>query len=208
LRRYYSFTSAYPFDWWITPERGVLGLLDRPDVDWLYDPRELELAADRRSVQHRTLGVMLHHEFPRHGAWPNDLMREDFRDFIATPRERTGYLLDRFFGLDQRENRILFVREDLNNDPLTAPARLEEALARRFRHAEWSLFRFAEIADELPGWHGDPVLWDAMLARIGVALEAGRCVPFDAPDPTDESIGPASYGIIAEHQPILAVGFD
>lgn len=68
LRRYYSFSSAYPFDWWITPERGVLGLLDRPDVDWLYDPRELELAADHRSVQHRALGVMLHHEFPRHGA--------------------------------------------------------------------------------------------------------------------------------------------
>jgi hypothetical protein len=43
LRRYWNFGGAFPFGWWITSAEGVVGLLDRPDPDWLYDLQELEL---------------------------------------------------------------------------------------------------------------------------------------------------------------------
>ena len=65
LRRFFDFGEAFPFDWWITPFDGLIKFLANPDPDWLYDPAELDLTANKGSVRHSDLGIRLHHEFPR-----------------------------------------------------------------------------------------------------------------------------------------------
>ena len=184
LRRYFNYGEGFPFDWWITPFEGLLQVLERPDVDWLYDPSLMRLTDARRSVRHTPSGILFHHEFAREQGAPRELgesppVREDFLEHLATPRARTAHLLRKFLALNESGNRILFIRETGERD------KLEPVLAKRFSRADWTLETLAKVcspdfkpADGKQKWQGDPVLWDRILMKLNARLDNPSLKPF------------------------------
>lgn len=171
LRRYYNFNSAFPFDWWVTPEPALIGILGRFDADYLYDPAQLERIASPNSVRHRDLGFLLHHEFPRIPGQP--VVVDNFLDLIETPKARSRYLIDKMKGLDRPGERLLFIRETV-----TSSTELEAALARLFVHAEWCIQSIPHIPEAGFDWRCDMKVWDEVLGALGVQLDISRHKPF------------------------------
>src|ERR1051325_9730937 len=169
LRRVFDFGEAFPFDWWITPFEGLLQLLIRPDVDWLYDPAKLELTPDSFSVRHRELGILLYHEFRREPVKPH-LIKPNFLDGIAMPKARTTRLIEKLLALDLSEERLVFVRECERPEPIE---NLLPVLATLYCKAEWPLLTVPEVASDraVHGWEGDPALWDRVLANLPIQFE-------------------------------------
>lgn len=183
VRRFFNFGEGYPFDWWITPFGGLLQVLARPDVDWLYDPALIVLTEGRRSVMHMPTGILFHHEFPREpvdaqrgGVAP---VRDDFLQHLAKPRARTAQLIQKLLALDTPGVRILFVREKGWH------ARLAPILAERFTRADWTLKMIPPVhapdftpADPAQKWQGDPGAWDVALSKLDVRLDNPSLKPF------------------------------
>lgn len=172
LRRHYDFASAYPFDWWITPANGLLAFIRRMDVDWIYDPRNLELPDGKRSVRHAPTGILLHHEFPRDATHPDRPVLDDFRDRLDGPRERTQHLLDKFRGLNRSGNCVVFIREE------GIGPELEAALAPHFLDCAWAVARIPSLPEDEHGWVCDPGKWDTLLASLRLRLDPVQHRPF------------------------------
>lgn len=69
LRHHFEFDRAYPFDWWITPAKSMLALLDRdrPFQVELSDLVVTEPEDGTNSVYNRRLNLLHHHDFDRAG---------------------------------------------------------------------------------------------------------------------------------------------
>lgn len=184
VRRFFNFGEGYPFDWWITPFDGLLQVLKRPDVDWLYDPALIRLTVERRSVRHTPTRIFFHHEFPREPeaspqAGRGPPVRADFLEHLEAPRARAAALLKKLLSLDTPGARILFVRENGDQEVL------EAALAERFSKADWTLKVVPMVIS--PGfippcpkerWKGDPAAWDRALSVLDVRLDNPSLKPF------------------------------
>ncbi|WP_131120338.1 DUF1796 family putative cysteine peptidase [Lichenihabitans psoromatis] len=112
LRRFFNFSAAFPFDWWISPIASVCSLLLQFDTVDLYDPGKLSLLEGHIStVRHVDHGIWLHHEFPR--AWNGTMgvVVADYADYIAKAKSRTLFLRERLLACNHAGNRILFVRK-------------------------------------------------------------------------------------------------
>lgn len=188
IRRFFNHGEGYPFDWWITPFQGLIAVLERPDVDWLYDPAMLSLTDKRASVKHAPTSILFHHEFEREDGGGGPVL-QSFLDQLETPRARTGKLLAKLLALDEPGNRVLFVREVGQHEPLT------RALAKRFSRADWDL-NVIPLTDPGPDfkakhagnqWQGDPDVWDRALAKLDVRLDNPSLKPFAWSSPTAES---------------------
>jgi hypothetical protein len=186
IRRYFNIRSAFPFDWWVTPEPGLIGVLRNPDVNFLYDPGELSLTESSTSVRHKTLGIIFHHEFPRDWGHASQPVRADFRDHVETPRERTRYLLNKLYALNRSDQRIVFIVER-HTSPL-----LFDVLSAIFDRALWALASIDSIVDDSAfGWKQNPAMWDGELAKLGVNLDRAGHNPFvdRGAAHTDEDVG-------------------
>ncbi|UCF51160.1 MAG: hypothetical protein JSV48_16710 [Bradyrhizobium sp.] len=69
VRRYFGRERAYPFDWWITPARSMLRLLDRT-VEFEVSRDDLEITAVNptgasNTVYNKRLDLLHHHDFER-----------------------------------------------------------------------------------------------------------------------------------------------
>lgn len=181
LRRHFNFKSAYPFDWWVTPQKAVTGLLARPDIDYLYDPALLTVPESRATVTHAELGLLFHHEFPRDWKTPGGPISQDYLDHIEAPKARTRYLLDKFLKLDRVDARVLFVRMLQAGEDPTA---VRDALASRFGRATWAFAAIAPIrSDPSFGWQGDAEAWNRVLSDIDISSEESVGAPFNHVEP-------------------------
>src|SRR5262249_1968641 len=150
---------------------------DRPEVEYLYDPSELELCNDGNSVWHRSLFNLYHHEFPRvtleDGRRP---IAPDWLSHTGRAKDRTSYLLSKLLALDAEANRVLFLREGASAE---GEGQIIAALKKRFSLATWA---YATIqgpkSDAQYGWFGNPTLWDLALSPLGVVLDASKHEPF------------------------------
>jgi hypothetical protein len=68
LRAHFGFDRAYPFDWWITPAKSMLRLLDR-SKPFAATREDLVIAKDggMDTVYNRRLNLLHHHDFDRDG---------------------------------------------------------------------------------------------------------------------------------------------
>jgi len=185
LRRYYSFKSAYPFDWWITPVAGLLKFLSEPNIELLYAPENLVVSNvwGLSSIRNEYFGIWLHHEFHRQsdGSISNDWHKE-----IPAAKSRTAALLQKFFGANLLDERILMVRAKSEwDDPAFDPGELRDVLRFRFKNAVFQMIfinyprsdlGWARSLDipKLPGadWRGDASAWDRNLADLGYRLSS------------------------------------
>jgi len=70
VRSHFGVRQAYPFDWWITPARAMLRMIE-PGFVFHVAPDDLALtpvdSAGDNSVFNRRLNILQHHDFPRQG---------------------------------------------------------------------------------------------------------------------------------------------
>lgn len=185
LRRFYNFGDAFPFDWWITPHKGLIDTLQRLDVNYLYDQANLEFTDGRGSVRHRDLGILFHHEFNRNWSEPGNPVWEESIKSTAKPIERTGYLLSKFRELNRPENRIFFFREI---GSISEIDEIETELAKSFDLAEWCLVTVPLVRAPGHGWQGDPNIWNDVLNNVGLTLDTTNHKPFtDKTNPDTDS---------------------
>lgn len=174
LRRFFDFSTAYPFDWWITPTTALLAFLAKPDAGDLYDPAKLELSARANSVRHVS-GILLFHEFKRDNDVASKPVRPEWREALDKPRQRTAALTERFLGLNAPGNRIAFVRQ-----PGQATRQVLARLEALFPLAEWTLIDLAAIPHGTHDWRGDPAGWDRALAELELPFDRSGHRPFAA----------------------------
>jgi len=165
LRRYFNFSSPFPFDWWYTSETSLVYLLGDPDVNFIYDPSELHLVNEGDSVRHRSLGILLHHEFPRHWKLPRQPVVENWVEFIERPKRITRFLIRKLFELNDPSSRILFATG------VTCGTQLPLALNQAFPLAEWCLLKVPDFRDPGEYWKGNPARWDEYLRGTGLTLD-------------------------------------
>jgi len=200
VRRFFNFSTAFPFDWWITPWRALDELLSDFDIDRLYCPDLLEEVRANdgaiASIRHRELGIILQHEFPRDWYSPGNPVRIDWRESLAKPKHRTRYLLDRFASLETAGTRILFVRNTLHRAVDGTNSISPDVTAERLR----MLFPLANIHlllincpievrdpainhlnfdDAAEEWRGDWEVWQRALKSTGFRLENATLPAFD-----------------------------
>ena len=189
LRRFYSFATAYPFDWWISSPHGVADLIGSADIDALYDDRMLHLSANAEAVKNSRFDISLHHEFSRDWKSPGHPVITPFYPSIAAAKKRTFFLFDRLLSLDKKDTRIAFIRMSSSSDEgYTERNSIIDALSYRFNKSLFTLIyvngRFS--TDEVDsvvnitfenekyfGWKGNPARWDAGLHSLGLQLQPG-----------------------------------
>ncbi len=149
VRTYFGSTTAYPFDWWLTPIDGLTSYLSNPDPERVYGREELaELVVDGQvaSVVAPRFGFQLYHEFPRQDVGlPTPVVAPNWREHVAQARARHMQRLERLLALDRRGHRVLFVRDRLDVDgggtqaPSASVASLWRTLSRRWSRAKIAL---------------------------------------------------------------------
>jgi hypothetical protein len=196
LRRTFGFETAYPFDWWVTPLRGLSAFLHDPSVSRLYDPALLKPLAGEggiRAIRNIHYGIRLDHDFPR---GPDGRVCDDWRDHLDRPRSRTEHLVRRFMDLPAG-SRALFVHASTEVEGQRASDDYEalilgvhQRLGRMFPQVERSLLLIdppvpleatgvatLQINDASPEWRGAPELWTERLLSLGVAHADPRSDP-------------------------------
>jgi hypothetical protein len=174
LRRFYDFSTAYPFDWWVTPAPGLIALLNDPDISALYDPTQLSLLEGGKSVCHAN-GIRLFHEFERDKSQKGKPVLPGWQEALAAPKERTAALMQRLLDLNAPGNRIAFFRQ-----PDRRVRAVRAALDARFPLAEWTLVPLAPIEKDAAlekEWRGDPNAWDRVLGDLDLRFDRGRHRP-------------------------------
>ena len=187
LRDHFGTSTAFPFDWWITPLAGGAAFLRDWDVERLYDPRLLKPV--RRLgrtlyIEHTRYGLRLQHEFPM------DLQRQHvlpgWQAHLGQARARTAHLMEKFDLLDRPDRQVLFVRElmqDEQGDPAGAEA-LRQAVLDRTPRAQSRFLLISPSGAQAPGWRtlrihdpvkdpwtGTPAIWNAALASLDYRFE-------------------------------------
>jgi hypothetical protein len=192
VRRFFNFSTAFPFDWWITPWRALDELLTDFNVDRLYCPDLLEEVKANdgaiASIRHRELGIILQHEFPRDWSSPSNPVRVGWSECLAKPKQRTRYLLKRLVSTGTARKKILFVRNTLHRaidrTNTFAPGATADRLRALFPSADIHLlFINCPIEVNEPGishlnfddaaedWRGDWDVWRRALKSTGFRLE-------------------------------------
>lgn len=108
LREYFSTERAYPFDWWITPAKSMLRLLDR---DFTFQVHRDDLVISKpgpsgNTVYNRRLNLFHHHDFAR----VNDVVECITDEAIAQINVKYRALFLRFWeDLDRASNPVAVV---------------------------------------------------------------------------------------------------
>lgn len=113
IRNCFGTDRAYPFDWWMTPLNSMLELLGNR-FDGLFESKNLQVPADRKTVVDKRYNLMYHHDFARDA---DGLVIVDSVDQqLAGLKKKYEFLSTRFINeLDGKK--VLFVRNRCGNDP-------------------------------------------------------------------------------------------
>lgn len=107
VRRHFGFTTAYPFDWLISPMAGTIAMIE-DDFAQLLDPARLRLRADLDGVTCDAYGVQHKHDFLRD---ENHLTQANILDQLEAAKAKYKYRLDNL-RRDCASGAVLFVRYD------------------------------------------------------------------------------------------------
>jgi hypothetical protein len=195
MRLHFRSAASFPFDWWISPIRGLANYLEDPDPDRIFAPGQLRERIDDgfpSTIVSREFGFQLFHEFPRHkAAPPAAVVSPGWQAHVGEVRERHERRMARLMQTDQPGSRVLFVRHQLGPEiaadaAFAAVDELWRALVTRFKHAQVHLLlvnlppvdapspRVTQLQFEDPAgpppesWRGDAARWRAALEGAGI----------------------------------------
>jgi hypothetical protein len=97
LRAYFGTDHAFPFDWWITPARSMLGMLNRSFVfEVTLDDLHVTVpknGAGQNTVYNRKLNILHHHDFDRVGEIVDKITVSQIKHI----NEKYAYIFSRFW---------------------------------------------------------------------------------------------------------------
>jgi hypothetical protein len=94
-RSYFNVETAYPFDWWITPAKSMLRMLDR-NFEFIAEADDLfitDTVNNSNSVYNKKLNLLHHHDFPRR----KNLVTEVTPAAVEELNSRYRFLFSRFW---------------------------------------------------------------------------------------------------------------
>lgn len=114
IRNYFNVDRAYPFDWWMTPFKSMIELLDNR-FSGLFKARNIYVPPDRKTVIDKRYNLMYHHDFQRDA--DGLVVLDSIDEQLIKLKEKYEFLSHRFINeLDGKE--ILFIRNRCGNDPV------------------------------------------------------------------------------------------
>lgn len=130
LRRFFAIGVAYPFDWWIATLPGITQYLANPDPERVYGHlEEMQVEGRVAAIRSSEFGFQLFHEFPRTRVAMDgrevSVVVPVWRDHVQAARNKHVARLQRLLALDQRGNRILFVRHKYDADGVGSASAFE-----------------------------------------------------------------------------------
>jgi len=108
IRRVFGRERAYPFDWWVSPYKSFIKLLDENFVNLLISDN-LVLTEGNASVRCNYYGILHHHDFTRDR---EDKILPDFKKELPKVIAKTRALIARLYT-DVEGRDALFVRSSL-----------------------------------------------------------------------------------------------
>lgn len=200
VRLCFGSATAWPFDWWITPLGALIRYLGDPAPERIYSDGCLEERVEDGQVvaiRSRQFGMELFHEFPRMRIEAAQrvvsVVAPGWREHVDAAARKHRGRLERLLALNERRNRLLFVRHKVDADSLIpAPSAEIDALwgllRSRWSHARVDLLLVnvpvngplprdvrSVVIDDRPGppgeeWQGDHAVWRAAFAQQRLVL--------------------------------------
>jgi len=172
IRRVFGRERAYPFDWWVSPYKSFLRLLDE-NFENLLVPGNLFLTDGNKSVKCSYYGILHHHDFTRNA---EDKIIPNFMTELPHVIAKTRALINRLYA-DVEGRDVLFVRSSLwdgdgkyqQGSELRDPAKaLWRALTNRYSHARvLDLLVLAPIPAEEISLEKGSLIFRSLGERIG-----------------------------------------
>lgn len=175
IRRKIGTGPAFPFDWIITTDQGLVTLV-ASDLEGFF-ARERLVVGPNEGIIDQPTDTQFFHEFPK-GANVDALYEPHARRFAL--------LVRRWRALLGSTERVLFVRQHAwDADPRASAVRLRDAISLRAPRLRFTLqYLTADPADDVPwneegilnrhltqpepyDWKGDDAAWDCILAQAG-----------------------------------------
>ena len=208
LREHFGFTTAFPFDWWITPIEGLIRFMHDWDADRLYRPDQLFVRHNlfqKAWVENREYGFRLVHEFTR-DRWR--LASGRFLEEVPVLKARTAHLMARFDDMGPKQRTVLFVRTLMASEEGDAAAceALRRAVIARVPRARPAFVLISRTGMPAEGWiplkiddpskepwSGDAPLWDEALSSLGARLHRPGIPQQGGPQPAPPDPGPIPW---------------
>lgn len=111
---YFGVSTAYPFDWWITPFHATLEVLES-GFSGLFEATNLHVPPDRGTVVDTRLNIMHHHDFARDD--DGKVRVDEIEQQLQALKNKYRFLAQRFVS-DLSGKRVLFIRNRCGNDPV------------------------------------------------------------------------------------------
>lgn len=114
LRKYFNFDRAYPFDWWITPAKSMLKMIN-PAFDFRLKKEDLLVTGlatnGKNSVYNRRLNLLHHHDFNR----IEEVVQEVIDKDVERLEEKYRFLFSRMKSDFAQATRPLAVLNGINS---------------------------------------------------------------------------------------------
>lgn len=202
VRVFFGTGIAYPFDWWISPVAGLTRYLVNPDPAQVYGEGCLEERFEDGlvvAIRSKHFGAEMFHEFPRIQVSSRgrrvSTVAPGWQEHAARAQEKHSARLQRLLALDDRSNRLLFVRHKFAADPAAVAPTQDIADLWAVLHSRWPSARVdlllvnvpvqgrlprgvrSVVIDDLPGptpeeWQGDHQHWRTAFAGQDLRLGA------------------------------------
>jgi hypothetical protein len=170
IRHHFKTGRAYPFDWWMTPFRALLDVLDAR-FSGLFEASNLSIPADRGTVVDTRFNLMYHHDFARDE--DGRVIVGDVEKQLTELRKKYARRADRFINeLDGK--RVLFVRNRCGNDPAYLNGdygdiqpdqcmEIQRALSALLPHTQFDLFATNKPGFEAFSYRGSKIFSDSII---------------------------------------------
>lgn len=110
VRNYFGIEQAYPFDWWITPARSALKMLD-PSFRFSLKAEDLTISSPdhHNTVYNSRLNILHHHDFERTYNGKPGVIETITEQNIATLTSKYIFLFERLRSKIKRSQRPVLV---------------------------------------------------------------------------------------------------